>query len=140
MRAKRPTRRLTAFASAGALVAATLIAGAVAARPATADSRHGQDREARGAAIAAARAAKAGINWQLPADWGFEKPIQCGWVSVPLDYAHPYGRPDQARRRPRSGTPGPRRSARARSSTTRVAPAVRACASRAASPPRRLCG
>ncbi|WP_204349010.1 hypothetical protein, partial [Klebsiella pneumoniae] len=46
-------------------------------------SRHGQDREARGAAIAAARAAKAGIDWQdCPADWGFAKPIQCGWVTV----------------------------------------------------------
>ncbi|MFD5761778.1 alpha/beta hydrolase, partial [Streptomyces sp. NPDC127044] len=79
MRAKRPTRRLTAFASAGALVTATLIAGAVAAPSATADSRHGQgygqSREQRGAAVAAERAAKAGIDWQdCPADWGFEKP------------------------------------------------------------------
>ena len=80
--------------SAGTLVAATLIAGAMAApvaqrgRPAT-----GQDREARGAAVAAARAAKAGIDWKdCPADWGLAKPIQCGWVTVPLDYAKPYGK------------------------------------------------
>jgi pimeloyl-ACP methyl ester carboxylesterase len=82
-----------ALGSAGALVAATLIAGTVAAPAASADSRHGQDREARGVAIAAARAAKAGIDWQdCPEDWGLDKPIQCGWVTVPLDYAHPDGK------------------------------------------------
>ncbi|WP_367324852.1 alpha/beta hydrolase [Streptomyces sp. HUAS ZL42] len=89
----RPKRRTAALGSAGAIVTATLIAGAVAAPTASATSRHGQDREARGAAIAAARAAKAGIDWQdCPADWGLEKPIQCGWVTVPLDYAKPYGK------------------------------------------------
>ncbi|MEU6477067.1 alpha/beta hydrolase [Streptomyces sp. NPDC047017] len=82
-----------ALGSAGALVTATLIAGAVAAPAASADSRHGQDREAIGATIAAARAARAGIDWQdCPADWALAKPIQCGYVSVPLDYAHPYGK------------------------------------------------
>ncbi|MEU6245633.1 alpha/beta hydrolase [Streptomyces sp. NPDC047024] len=81
-----------ALSSAGTLVA-SLIAGAVSAPAATADSRPAQDREARGAAIAAARAAHQGIDWQdCPADWGLVKPIQCGWVSVPLDYAHPYGK------------------------------------------------
>jgi len=91
----RRNKRATALGSAGVLAAATLIAGAVAApsASATAGSRHGQDREARGAAIAAERAAKAGIDWQdCPADWGFAKPIQCGYVSVPLDYAKPYGK------------------------------------------------
>ncbi|GGX68364.1 alpha/beta hydrolase [Streptomyces fructofermentans] len=89
----RGIRRATAFGSAGALVTATLIAGAVAAPTANADSRHGQDDQARGAAVAAARAAKAGIDWQdCPADWGLEKPIQCGWVTVPLDYARPNGK------------------------------------------------
>ncbi|MFG3122676.1 alpha/beta hydrolase [Streptomyces sp. NPDC048201] len=93
MRENKPKSRLLALGSAGALVTATLIAGAVTAPAASADSRHGQDREARGAATAAARAAKAGIDWQdCPADWGLEKPIQCGWVSVPLDYAKPYGK------------------------------------------------
>ncbi|MGW2784119.1 alpha/beta hydrolase [Streptomyces populi] len=95
MRSKRPTKRVAAFGSAGVLVTATLIAGAVAAPSATADSwhGHGQSREQHGAAVAAERAAKAGIDWKdCPADWGFEKPIQCGWVSVPLDYAHPYGK------------------------------------------------
>ncbi|AIR97009.1 alpha/beta hydrolase [Streptomyces glaucescens] len=106
MRDNRPNRRTAALGSAGALVAATLIAGAVAAPTASADAgattgtdraaagaRHGQDREARGVAIAAARAAHQGIDWQdCPADWGLEKPIQCGWVTVPLDYAKPYGK------------------------------------------------
>ncbi|WP_217242031.1 alpha/beta hydrolase [Streptomyces sp. AC555_RSS877] len=93
MRDKRATRRATALGTAGALVTATLIAGAVTAPAASADTRHGQDREARGAAIAAAKAEKAGIDWQdCPADWNLEKPIQCGYVTVPLDYAKPYGK------------------------------------------------
>ena len=95
MRGSRPKRRVAALGSAGALVTATLIAGAVAAPTANASagSGHGQDREARGAAIAAARAAKAGIDWQdCPADWNLAKPIQCGYVTVPLDYAKPYGK------------------------------------------------
>jgi pimeloyl-ACP methyl ester carboxylesterase len=86
---------VAALGSAGALVAATLIAGAVAAPTANANAAgdHGQDRQARGTAIAAARAAKAGIDWQdCPADWNLAKPIQCGYVTVPLDYAKPYGK------------------------------------------------
>ncbi|MFI7322966.1 alpha/beta hydrolase [Streptomyces venezuelae] len=94
MRSTPGTRRRTAvFGSAGALVAATLIAGAVAAPTANARAdvaRSGKDRETRGAVLAAQRAAKAGIDWRdCPADWGLEKPIQCGWVTVPLDYAKP---------------------------------------------------
>ncbi|MFG2515251.1 alpha/beta hydrolase [Streptomyces sp. NPDC048584] len=80
---------------AALLVAVALIAGAVAAptASATADSHHGKDREARGVAIAAARAAKAGLDWRdCPADWNLAAPIQCGWVSVPMDYAKPYGK------------------------------------------------
>ncbi|MFE9452899.1 alpha/beta hydrolase [Streptomyces sp. NPDC006739] len=93
MRDNRAKSRVLALGSAGVLVTATLIAGAVSAPAASAESRHGQDREARGARIAADRAAEAGIDWQdCPADWGLEKPIQCGWVSVPLDYAKPYGK------------------------------------------------
>nr|WP_316742544.1 alpha/beta hydrolase [Streptomyces sp. MK7] len=93
MRDIRPKSRVMALGSAGALVTATLIAGAVSAPAASADSRHGQNREAVGAAIAAARAAKAGIDWRdCPADWGLAKPIQCGYVSVPLDYTHPFGK------------------------------------------------
>ncbi|MEV5437710.1 alpha/beta hydrolase [Streptomyces sp. NPDC052682] len=93
MRDTRAKSRALALGSAGTIAAATLIAGAVTAPTAGAATGHPQDREARGAAIAAARAAKAGIDWQdCPADWGLEKPIQCGWVTVPLDYAKPYGK------------------------------------------------
>lgn len=94
MRDIRPTGRTAALGSAGALVAATLVAGAVMAPTASATGdRSGQDREMRGAAIAAERAAKAGVDWQdCPADWGLEKPIQCGYVTVPLDYARPDGK------------------------------------------------
>ncbi|MFE9774514.1 alpha/beta hydrolase [Streptomyces sp. NPDC005931] len=96
MRETRPNkRRAAALGPAGVLVTATLIAGAVTAptASATADTHHGSHSEAKGVAIAAARAAKAGIDWQdCPADWNLAKPIQCGWVSVPLDYAKPYGK------------------------------------------------
>ncbi|MER6526474.1 alpha/beta hydrolase [Streptomyces sp. NPDC001508] len=93
MRQNRPKNRVLALGSAGALVTATLMAGAVSAPTAAATSGHGQGREARGAAIAAERAAKAGIDWRdCPADWGLAKPIQCGWVTVPLDYAKPNGK------------------------------------------------
>lgn len=86
-------RRSAVLGSAGTLLAGTLIAGAMAIPSAQADTRHRTDPAAHGAAIAAARAAKTGIDWKdCPADWGFEKPIQCGWVSVPVDYAKPYGK------------------------------------------------
>ncbi|MEU9150387.1 alpha/beta hydrolase [Streptomyces sp. NPDC048417] len=89
----RSRSRVLAFGSAGALVTASLITGALAAPAAGAEARHGQDREQRGAAVAAAHAAKAGIDWaDCPADWALTKPVQCGWVSVPLDYAKPYGK------------------------------------------------
>ncbi|WP_327347205.1 alpha/beta hydrolase [Streptomyces europaeiscabiei] len=90
----RPTRRAAAFGSAGLLVTATLIAGAVAAPVASAaDSARAENREAKGVAVAAAKAAKKGVNWQdCPESWGLEKPIKCGWVTVPLDYAKPDGK------------------------------------------------
>ncbi|WP_189219706.1 MULTISPECIES: alpha/beta hydrolase [Streptomyces] len=68
------------------------MAGVVTASPAGADARTGKDREAHGAAVAAARAAARGVDWRdCPEDWGLEKPIRCGWVTVPLDYARPDG-------------------------------------------------
>lgn len=86
-------RRTAVLGSAGALAAATLIAGAMAAPSATADGRGHAVTEAHGAAVAAARAAKAGIDWRdCPTDWALAKPVQCGWVTVPVDYAHPDGR------------------------------------------------
>ncbi|WP_215451309.1 alpha/beta hydrolase [Streptomyces sp. ATCC 21386] len=90
----RPTRRAGAFGSAGLLVTATLIASAVTAPAAgAADGASARDREAKGVAVAAEKAAKKGIAWQdCPEGWGLEKPIQCGWVTVPLDYAKPNGK------------------------------------------------
>ncbi|MFC7307980.1 alpha/beta hydrolase [Streptomyces monticola] len=86
-------RRTAVLGSAGTLIAGTLIAGAMAAPAANADSGRRTVSEAHGAAVAAARAAKAGIDWKdCPADWGLAKPVQCGWVSVPLDYAKPHGK------------------------------------------------
>ncbi|QNS07570.1 alpha/beta hydrolase [Streptomyces xanthii] len=89
--------RKVVIGSAGAFAAAALIAGAVSAPAANAaPQKSGQtsyDREARGAALAAARAEKQGIDWKdCPADWGLASPIQCGWVTVPLDYAKPNGK------------------------------------------------
>ncbi|MFD3915303.1 alpha/beta hydrolase [Streptomyces sp. NPDC058603] len=86
-------RRTAVLGSAGTLLTGTLIAGAIAAPAATADGRHHGDPAAYGATVAAERAANKGIDWQdCPADWALEKPIQCGWVSVPLDYTKPNGR------------------------------------------------
>ncbi|MBN0047500.1 alpha/beta fold hydrolase [Streptomyces actuosus] len=93
MRDSSPKRLTAALGSAGVLVAGTLIAGAVAAPTASASGRTGLDREARGAVIAATRAAGAGIDWQAcPAEWSLPAPVQCGWVSVPLDYTRPFGK------------------------------------------------
>ncbi|MEU6328180.1 alpha/beta hydrolase [Streptomyces sp. NPDC047049] len=87
-------RRTAALGAAGTLVTGALLAGAISATPASAGDKHQRgSAEARGVAIAAARAAKKGINWQAcPADWGLKQPIQCSYVTVPLDYARPNGR------------------------------------------------
>ncbi|MCK8678086.1 MULTISPECIES: alpha/beta hydrolase [Streptomyces] len=78
--------------AAGALAAGLLLSPSATAAPASRSAGDGA-REAVGVKIAAARAARAGIDWKdCPADWGLEKPIQCGFVKVPLDYAKPFGR------------------------------------------------
>ncbi|GHF25142.1 protease [Streptomyces mashuensis] len=49
--------------------------------------------EERGVALAAYEAAADGIDFgDCPASEGLPAPIECGTVSVPLDYAHPHGR------------------------------------------------
>ncbi|WP_198676705.1 alpha/beta hydrolase [Streptomyces atratus] len=86
-------RRTAVLGSAGALIAGTLIAGAVTAPAATAEGRHHHGSEARGVQVAAARAAKSGVDWKdCPADWGMPEQIECGWVTVPLDYTRPDGK------------------------------------------------
>ncbi|MBZ4015512.1 alpha/beta hydrolase [Streptomyces purpurogeneiscleroticus] len=87
-------RRTAALGAAGTVVAGALIAGAIAATPASAGTNHQRgSAEDRGVQTAAARAAKAGIDWQTcPKDWGLDAPIQCGFVTVPVDYAKPDGK------------------------------------------------
>ncbi|MFE7382859.1 alpha/beta hydrolase [Streptomyces zhihengii] len=86
-------RRATGLGLGGTLIAGALVAGAVAAPAATADSGASTGSEARGVRVAAERAARQGVDWtDCPEDWGLVKPIQCGWVSVPLDYAKPNGK------------------------------------------------
>ncbi|MGP3923363.1 alpha/beta hydrolase [Streptomyces sp. 8N616] len=94
-------KRTAVLGSAGTLIAGTLIAGAFAAPSASAGTTdrstegklQSRDAEALGVRLAAARAAKEGIDWKdCPADWGLPKPVQCGWVTVPVDYARPNGR------------------------------------------------
>ncbi|GAB2812460.1 alpha/beta hydrolase [Streptomyces daliensis] len=105
-------RRKAAAGVAGTLAVGALLAGAVAAPSAFAgttgtagtaaegaasardQARHaGGAAEAKGVAKAAARAAKKGVDWKdCPADWGLAKPIQCGYVTVPVDYAKPDGK------------------------------------------------
>jgi pimeloyl-ACP methyl ester carboxylesterase len=85
-------------ASIAAAGAAALTAGLITAPWAFADTGSGQAApggaaEARSVKAAAVRAAKEGIDWKdCPEDWGIAKPVQCGFVTVPVDYAAPGGR------------------------------------------------
>ncbi|MEW2414543.1 alpha/beta hydrolase [Streptomyces sp. NPDC046866] len=86
-----------ALGSAATLITGALAAGLLLAPPAAAASASTSGTssvpEALGVQLAAARAARTGIEWKdCPADWGFAAPIQCGWVKVPLDYAKPFGK------------------------------------------------
>ncbi|MBT2386815.1 alpha/beta fold hydrolase [Streptomyces sp. ISL-11] len=87
-------RSTSILGAAGTVVTGVLVAGFLTAPAASAGERvPGGAAEARGARVAAEKAAKAGIKWQeCPADWGLEKPIECGYVTVPVDYAKPNGR------------------------------------------------
>ncbi|MFZ3468842.1 alpha/beta hydrolase [Streptomyces sp. 4.24] len=90
--------RNAALGSAATLITGTLAASLLLAPSASASEAFpsGRDHgvaEAIGTQIAAARAARTGIDWKdCPADWGFAPPIQCGYVKVPLDYSKPFGK------------------------------------------------
>ncbi|WP_306318291.1 MULTISPECIES: alpha/beta hydrolase [unclassified Streptomyces] len=72
--------------------AGSLILSALAAAPAS-GSVGPNPIENAGAALAAARAESAGIHWaDCPEAEELPKPVQCGTVSVPLDYANPLGK------------------------------------------------
>ncbi|MEU3254538.1 alpha/beta hydrolase [Streptomyces sp. NPDC006997] len=82
-------------ATGSALLLATLVAAPAGGTPAGGDApaRPGVSAEARGTAVAAARARAAGIEFgtcaqaqDMPGD------LRCGTVSVPLDYARPHGK------------------------------------------------
>ncbi|MHC3469607.1 alpha/beta hydrolase [Streptomyces sp. 7R007] len=73
------------YTAAGSLLLTTLAA-------APADGAPGAVAEARGTAVAAAHAASAGVDWGRCADaQDLPGALQCGTVSVPLDYARPDG-------------------------------------------------
>jgi pimeloyl-ACP methyl ester carboxylesterase len=80
----------------GAAGAVALVAGLIVVPTALADGGDEQAKpgsaEARGVKAAADRAAAKGIKWtDCPEDWGVKKPVQCGYVTVPVDYAKPDG-------------------------------------------------
>jgi pimeloyl-ACP methyl ester carboxylesterase len=94
-------RRTLVLVSAGAL-----IAGAIAAVPAasagattatagaTTAGRPGVVTvpESVGEVIAAANARHSGVQWAAcPTDWALAALVQCGWVTVPVDYTKPFG-------------------------------------------------
>ncbi|HEY3480253.1 MAG TPA: alpha/beta hydrolase [Streptomyces sp.] len=92
-------RRTIVLVSTGALIAGVFAAAPAASAGAShsADPTAGAARsvgvpESVGVVIAAASAAHHGIDWAAcPDTWGFPAPIQCGYVTVPVDYAKPFG-------------------------------------------------
>jgi pimeloyl-ACP methyl ester carboxylesterase len=87
-------RRTIVLVSTGAL-----IAGAIAAAPAATAQTAGRHHlpavtvpESVGVVLAAGEARHEGIQWAAcPDGWGLAAPVQCGWVTVPVDYRKPYG-------------------------------------------------
>jgi pimeloyl-ACP methyl ester carboxylesterase len=87
-------RRTIVLVSTGVLLAsAVAVAPAATAGP----PRSGPPRavtvpESVGVVIAAKDAAGQGVDWaDCPAGWGLAAPVQCGWITVPVDYAKPFG-------------------------------------------------
>ncbi|MEW1613429.1 MULTISPECIES: alpha/beta hydrolase [unclassified Streptomyces] len=82
-------RAVPLYATIGSLVLTALTAA-----PATAwDGSDPASAEARGTAVAAARATAAGISFgACPQEEQLPDSLKCGTVSVPLDYARPDGR------------------------------------------------
>ncbi|WP_329181828.1 alpha/beta hydrolase [Streptomyces sp. NBC_01477] len=87
-------RRTIVLVSTGALIAGAIAAAPAATAGATtaAHPRTVTVPESVGEAIAAAGARRAGIQWAAcPDGWGLAAPVQCGWVTVPVDYRKPFG-------------------------------------------------
>ncbi|MGC9501167.1 alpha/beta hydrolase [Streptomyces sp. WG7] len=82
-------RAAALYSASGSLLLATL---ATAPAEATAGTSSGS-AEARGTAVAAQRAAAAGISFgRCPEAEDLPGSMRCGTVTVPLDYAHPDGK------------------------------------------------
>ncbi|SOD81627.1 alpha/beta hydrolase [Streptomyces sp. Ag109_G2-15] len=81
-------RAAALYSAAGSLLLTTLAAAPAGGAPAAPGSA-----ELRGTAVAAARARAAGVDFgKCAAEPDAPAGMQCGTVSVPLDYAHPDGR------------------------------------------------
>jgi pimeloyl-ACP methyl ester carboxylesterase len=109
-------RRTLVLVSAGALItgACAVAPAATAAPPRSARPGTGVGAESAGTAIAAADAARKGIDWTVcPVGWGLAPAVRCGWVTVPVDYTKPHG--DTVRlavdRAAGTGTPAERQGA-----------------------------
>ncbi|MFE7976069.1 alpha/beta hydrolase [Streptomyces shenzhenensis] len=77
------------YSAAGSLLLTTLAAAPADSAP----GAPGTAAEARGTAVAAARARAAGVDFgTCSAEQDAPAGLRCGTVSVPLDYAHPDGR------------------------------------------------
>ncbi|WP_112489985.1 alpha/beta hydrolase [Streptomyces bacillaris] len=82
-------RAVPLYATIGSLVLSALAGTAPAA---ASDRTGGGSAEGRGTAVAAARAAAAGISFgACPEEEMFPDSLECGTVRVPLDYARPDG-------------------------------------------------
>ncbi|MGQ4428243.1 alpha/beta hydrolase, partial [Streptomyces violaceoruber] len=82
-------RAAALYSAAGSLLLATLTAAPVRAAPPAGPG----PAEALGTAVAARRAAAAGVDFgRCPQAEELPDGIRCGTVTVPLDYAHPDGK------------------------------------------------
>ncbi|MGW2743030.1 alpha/beta hydrolase [Streptomyces sp. NPDC001450] len=81
-------RAAALYSAAGSLLLTTLAAAPAGGAPAVPGAA-----ELHGAAVAASRARTAGVDFgKCAAEPHAPAGMQCGTVSVPLDYAHPYGK------------------------------------------------
>jgi pimeloyl-ACP methyl ester carboxylesterase len=84
-------RAAVLYGTTGSLLLSGLVAAPAGGAAAWPD--HSASREARGTAVAAARAATAGVRWgACPKKDDFPVEMRCGTVTVPLDYSQPDGK------------------------------------------------
>ncbi|AVH55934.1 MULTISPECIES: alpha/beta hydrolase [Streptomyces] len=85
-------RAAVLYGTAGSVFLTALVGAPAGGRPAWPAPAAGS-AEMRGTAVAAARATAAGIRFaNCPKEEDLPDSVQCGTVTVPLDYAHPDGR------------------------------------------------